>query len=230
MGIIADMDGPAETPRVRHTPRGQAVRERIVDAAVKLTSERGVKRTSVDDVRDVAGVSGSQMSHYFHDKESLIRAVVVRQAESVMAVHQMPELGDLDSFAALYRWAGLFVRKLSQEGFRGGCALGSLAGDVIRAGSDTRSDVADGFDQWSKLLQHGLTAMRDRGELLPEADPEELAMGLLCALQGGALLAQLHRDGRPVRASLNTMLAHVRSFASDPAVRSATLRVPTIVA
>ena len=35
----------------------------------------GVAGTSMDDVRRAAGVSGSQLSHYFGDKRDLIREV-----------------------------------------------------------------------------------------------------------------------------------------------------------
>jgi TetR/AcrR family transcriptional regulator, transcriptional repressor for nem operon len=225
-GIIRLMDASTDPPPVRHTPRGQVIRERIVDAAVRLVFERGVARTNVDDVRDLAGVSGSQMSHYFHDKKSLVRAVIDKQADSVIAIHQLPELGNLDSFETLYRWAALFVERLRQQDCRGGCALGALAGELGQTDAEIRSDLADGFDRWSSLLRDGLAAMRDRGDLSSEADPDELALGLLSALQGGALLAQVRRDVEPVRASLNAMLARVRSFATDRAIRTSSVRLP----
>jgi AcrR family transcriptional regulator len=220
------MDAGTDLPTVSHTARGKVIRNRIVDAAVRLVSEHGVNRTRVDDVRDAAGVSGSQMSHYFRDKNSLIRAVIARQSESMLAIHGHSGLGDLDSLDALYRWADVFLDQLRRTGCRGGCAFGSLAAELIGADGGTRTDLAEGFDQWAGLLRRGLVAMRDRGDLTSEADPEVLALGLLSVLQGGALLAQLRRDVEPVRASLNAMLARVRSFASDESVRSSTRRVP----
>lgn len=214
-----------EPPSVRHTPRGKVIREKIVDAAVQLVSERGVNRTTVDEVRDAAGVSGSQMSHYFHDKRSLVRAVIARQSGTVLTMHERPELRDLDSFEALDRWAEVFVERLNRADCRGGCAFGALAGELIRADDETRMDLADGFDRWADLLRRGLTTMRDRGDLVPEADPDQLALGLLSVLQGGTLLAQLRRDVRPLRAAMNAMLARIRSFASDDAIRQATRNV-----
>ena len=56
----------------RLTKKGRATKERIVSAAADLIFEYGVAGTSIEDVRRAAGVSGSQMAHYFHDKRRLV--------------------------------------------------------------------------------------------------------------------------------------------------------------
>ena len=68
------------------------------------------------------------------------------------------------------------------------------------------------FQRWQSLVHDGLRAMRDRGDLRPGADLDELSMALLAALQGGALLSQTLRTAEPMRASMNAALAFVHSF------------------
>jgi len=53
---------------------------------------------------------------------------------------------------------------------------------------------------WQSLLHDGLQAMRERGDLRPDADLNELSMALLIALQGGTLLGQTLRTAQPMRA------------------------------
>jgi AcrR family transcriptional regulator len=65
--------------------------------------ENGAANTSFEDARKAAKATGSQMSHYFADKRSLIRAVIAHQADAVMANHHDPAFGNLDSIAALAR-------------------------------------------------------------------------------------------------------------------------------
>jgi AcrR family transcriptional regulator len=197
----------------RLTSRGQATRERIVDAAAQLILDRGVAAVSMRDVRGAANVSGSQLSHYFGDKQSLIRAVIAHQADAVVLVHQMPELGQLDSFEALDRWAELNIESLESKDCRGGCSYGSLAGELAERDDTVRADLATGFDRWEQLFRHGLTLMRDRGELREDADPEQLTYALMAALQGGMLLAQTARDTAPLRAALASVLEYLRSHA-----------------
>ncbi len=59
--------------------------------------------------------------------------------------------------------------------------------------------------------------MRDRGDLRPDADLDDLAFALLTALQGGTMLTQTMRSTRPLRAAMNAALSYVHSFAVDPA-------------
>jgi TetR/AcrR family transcriptional repressor of nem operon len=194
------------------TPRGQATRDRIVRAAADLVFERGVAGVSMLDVRRAAHVSGSQLSHYFGDKQSLIRAVIVWQAQSVIRVHQMPELGELDSFAALERWAELNVERLQQNDCQGGCSFGSLASELVECDPSMRADLAAGFERWEQLFRHGLSLMRDRHQLRADADPVQLTYALMSALQGGMLLSQTARDPEPLRVALRSVLEYLRSY------------------
>src|ERR1700733_16254764 len=80
------------------TERGRATRDRIVSCAAELILSQGVSSWSLDRVRQAASVSGSQLSHYFEDKDALIRAVVIRQTEVLLDFHRKPALGNLDTF------------------------------------------------------------------------------------------------------------------------------------
>ena len=195
------------TPRL--TPKGQATRDRILVAAVELIAARGVAGTGTEDVRKAAGVSGSQLYHYFDSKQALIRAVITRQADA-----GRPMTGLLDSFEAFRAWADAAVERQEQNGGRGECTLGSLAGELVPADELAREDLSHGFLRWQETLHTGLAAMRDRGELRAGADLEELSLVLLTALQGGTLMSQTLRDTAPLRASMNAALAYLRSFAA----------------
>jgi TetR/AcrR family transcriptional repressor of nem operon len=217
---MGEMDG------ARLTPKGQATRERITRIAADLIFTRGVAGTSIDDVRRAADVSGSQMTHYFTDKQSLVRAVVAWQAETVLELHQLPVLGELDTFEALDLWAELNIARQKRLACEGGCSFGSLAGELAEQDPEVRADLAEGFQRWEALFRHGLRLMKRRGDLGPESNPDELAICLLAALQGGMLLTRTTRDIRPLEVTLKTVLAHVRSFATDSAERVRTSRKP----
>jgi len=74
---------------------------------------------------------------------------------------------------------------------RGGCTFGSLAAEVVKAEPSHRDAVADGFERWRELFKRGLSKMRERGELRPEADPVALAHLLTAVFQGGLALPGL---------------------------------------
>lgn len=199
----------AVAPRL--TRKGQATRNRIVAAAARLINERGVAGTSTEDVRIAAGVSSSQLYHYFEDKKSLVRAVIAFLTQLVLE-NQKPLLGHLDSIEALRAWRDLLVRIQRQLGNKGGCPIGTLAGEIAETFPDGRLDLAAGFSQWEEGIRSGLRAMRDRGELRADADPDELALALLAALQGGLLLTQLRRNSEPLCAALDTVIDRIASL------------------
>jgi TetR/AcrR family transcriptional regulator, transcriptional repressor for nem operon len=195
------------------TAKGAATRARIVTVAAALVYERGVAGTSLEQVREAAGISNSQLYHYFSDKQALVRAVVRHQTEAVLGADNA-SVTRLDSFAALEAWRDGIVEHQRRQGGAGGCPLGSLVGELADADDGARRELDEGFRRWSDAIALGLTRMREQGLLRADADPARLALATLAALQGGLLLTQVRRDPEALEVALDGALAHIRSFAA----------------
>lgn len=198
----------------KFTAKGLATRTRIISAAAELVFAHGVARTGIEDVQQQAGVSASQMYHYFTDKNDLIRAVIAHQTDGILAA-QRPVLDELDTFAALERWRDLLIDMQEKRHCVGGCPIGSIAAELADDDPHARADLAAGFERWEAPIRAGLARMRARGDLRPDTDTDALALALLVALQGGLLLTQTRRDTAPLRAGLDTVLAHIRTHAAE---------------
>ncbi|NEA42365.1 TetR/AcrR family transcriptional regulator [Streptomyces sp. SID11385] len=196
----------AKPPRL--TPKGRATRERIVAAAARLMTRQGVGATTLEQVREAAEVSGSQVYHYFDGKQDLVRAVVAYTRGDVLDMQQ-PLLSRLDSLAGLRAWRDGIVAHQRSLGCRGGCPLGALGAEVAEHDAFARGLVAEAFDQWEDEIRAGLRAMHSRGEFTPGTDPDALALALLSALQGGLLLTQIQRKTLPLETALDTTLAYI---------------------
>jgi TetR/AcrR family transcriptional regulator, transcriptional repressor for nem operon len=209
----------SEEPASRFTRKGLATRARIIEVAARLMFERGIANTSIDQVRRTAGVGGSQISHYFRDKRDLTRHVVAARRNDVRVFHTQPRFGSLDSLDALQAWADACVADINAVYRVGGCVYGSLAGELIDGDDEIHGDLSVGYDQWIELFQAGLTAMRGRGELRNDADPRHLAVSLVTAHQGGAMITHATGDPKPLRVAVNAAVDYVRSFAPHPVPR-----------
>ncbi len=184
------------------TPKGRATRERIVRAAAELVAEHGVASVSLDDVGRRAPASRSQLYHYFDDKDALVHAVVDATSDAVLgAQHELLE--HIDTWAGIDRWFNALVELQRERQARGGCPIGSLAGQLAENDPQARAAIADGLGRWEAQLREGLTRMRDRGNLSPKADPATLATATMAALQGGLLLTQVRRDPEQLRIALD---------------------------
>lgn len=198
------------------TGKGRARREQILRHTARLIAERGVAATSLDDVIAAAGVSKSQLYHYFFDRDDLIEAAVAYRCDEFMG--QLTEqIAAVDSLAALCRWLDLSVQTFAAGGCVGGCPMGSLAGELAEHNAGARARLAAAFDTWERALAAAFERMRDRGELDASASPQRLATALLAALEGGLLLSQLRRDVSSLRIALDAAMAQVRVFAKPAA-------------
>ena len=119
------------------TAKGERTRSRIVDAAARLIHEHGVAGTTLDDIRSAAGVSGSQLSHYFAGKDDLVQAVIGRHAETITGNQRQADLG---SPAGLRAWRDMVIAQARSGGGNGGCPLGSLAGQLAENDPQARAD------------------------------------------------------------------------------------------
>jgi TetR/AcrR family transcriptional repressor of nem operon len=199
----------------RLTERGAATRDRIVAAAADLMYVRGVTATTLDDVRAATGTSKSQLYRHFPDKKALVHAVITARGQQILA-RETQRLERLSSFSGLVRWRNALVQVNSLQGGAYGCALGSMASELADTDDQARASLAALFLAWEELLAAGLRRMQDQGTLRAGADPGELAVGLMAALQGGYLLASTARDVRPMEIALDLALSQVRSYLTEP--------------
>ncbi|MCX6469426.1 MAG: TetR/AcrR family transcriptional regulator [Corynebacteriales bacterium] len=199
------------------TVRGRETRARIVTAAAELMLDTGVAGTTMEDVRARAGVSSSQIYHYFADKDALVHAVIEHQDETIVGAHESM-FAEIDSIDALRRWCAWIVDYQRLGGCSGGCPLGSLGVQVAEVDVDARAGVARALGRWERAIRRGYESMRARGVFDDRADTSALAMSTLAALQGGLLMAQIQRSTTPLEAALDAVVRHAELLAAQSVV------------
>jgi TetR/AcrR family transcriptional regulator, transcriptional repressor for nem operon len=188
------------------------VHERIVRIAADLMRRQGVARTSLDEVRAAAGVEHQEFEEAVYNKTALVRAVVALHGDGVLE-RQARRLEQVRSYWHLYIWRDEIVSRNEARDGVYGCELGSLASEVAEVADDIRAVIADYFCRWQALIAQTLHRLQLAGEIHAGADSEQLAIGLMAALQGGYLLAQTARDVRPIVIALDLALNHIGQFA-----------------
>ena len=190
------------------TAKGRATRERIVAAASELMLQRGVARTTIEDIQEAAAISTSQMYHYFADKDDLVSAVIDCQTDQVLGFQHLG-LDRIESLDDLRRWRDAMVDVVRGRKGVGGCPLGSMASELSDCDPVARARLMRSFAQWEKMIHDGLVTIAEREELVVGTDIDRTALAMLAALQGGLLLSQVRRDAAPLAAAVDTMIEHL---------------------
>jgi TetR/AcrR family transcriptional regulator, transcriptional repressor for nem operon len=211
--VAGQAEGTSQGRRL--TARGAATRDRIVQAAADLMYVKGVNATTLDDVIAASSTSKSQLYRHFPSKEDLVHAVIALRGQQVMA-RESQRLERLSSYRGLVRWRDALVQANALQNGAYGCALGSMANELADSDDQAVVSLAQLFAQWEGLLAAGLRRMQDKGSLSPEADPGQLATGLMAALQGGYLLARTAHNCRPMEVALDLALAQVKTYVIGP--------------
>jgi AcrR family transcriptional regulator len=197
---------------VKLTAKGAATRGRIIESAADHVLARGVGGTSLDDICVGTATSKSQLFHYFPGgKSELVSAIARFQGGRVLDA-QRPYLDELDTWAAWDGWRrAVLVHYGSQPHW--GCPIGTLASELAGSDPQRAAEVAAQLNDWCGYLRDGLTRMRDRGLLRPDADPAALALAVFAALHGGLLLTQTMQSLEPLEAALTGAMTILRAAA-----------------
>jgi AcrR family transcriptional regulator len=162
-------------------------RERLVAAAIQLLHQQGIERTTLADIAQLADVPAGNVYYYFKTKDEVIAAVVdaqVRQVRSTLASIDARHRSPKARLKAL-------VRELagqSETVARYGCPLGSLCSEI-----DKRLDAPD--FAVAELMRTIIEWAEGQYRALGQGDESrDLAVDMLAAYQGNALLANTLRD------------------------------------
>jgi hypothetical protein len=129
-------------------------------------------------------------------------------------------LEGFDSLLGIRKWTeALLLLNRGQ-----GCPLGALVYQLPRTAQGANKEVAEGMEAWRQLVENGLANMKARGELADEAEPAEIALAVLAAVQGGLLLSKSSKSNRALEIALAMALEHVSrvcrtSSGSEGAIR-----------
>jgi len=180
-------DGTAENPgRSPATAgRGAGKRERLVTAARRVLYEQGVEKTTLADIAAAADVPLGNVYYYFKTKDALVSAVIESYQRSYgeLSAELDQQEGPVDRLKALVR--ALTSRRDLLASY--GCPIGSLNMELDKREDALRTEagtILAGVIDWAEAQ---FLAMG-------RPDARELAVALIAAYEGIALLAATLRD------------------------------------
>jgi TetR/AcrR family transcriptional repressor of nem operon len=154
--------------------------EAAVDAAVAVFWERGLHRTSVDDLLSASGLARSSLYNTFGGKQALFELAVQRYLDDVSA--RMEETLDAPSLKqALVK---MFDDVVSSHREGRGCLLVNSASSLMREDKAEQRLLRAGFERIFGILEQRLRKAQEAKELASSITPADAAT-LVCATWSG---------------------------------------------
>jgi TetR/AcrR family transcriptional regulator, transcriptional repressor for nem operon len=167
--------------------RGQGKRERLIAAAAQLVYQQGVEKTTIADIAQAADVPVGNVYYYFKTKDEIIGAVIETHVRSIQAQIAELERAHRTPKARLKALVGLLTGQ-SDMIAELGCPHGTLCSELdkrpARPGDRAVAQLLRVPIEWT---EHQFTAMG-------REDARDLAVRLIAAYEGMALLASTFRD------------------------------------
>jgi AcrR family transcriptional regulator len=167
------------------TDRGPGKRERLSAAAVRLVHQQGVENTTLADIAQAADVPVGGVYYYFKTKDDVVAAVIDAHSQQIRTTlseiesrHRSPKSrlkALVEAFASQRETVAQF-----------GCPLGSLCSELDkRPGEPSLA---------AELMRLPIAWADQQFQALGRQDAHDLAVDLLAAYEGSALLANTLHD------------------------------------
>lgn len=200
-GSLEAADGENGTNGRKLTARGEATRQRLLDAAEALFGQRGFHDTSIVDVTRGAGVGHGTFYLYFNGKEEIFRELVRRLSHQLRATLRAAIADATDRVEMETRGARAFIE------------FAAAHHDLYRIVSDSQFIDPELFRWYYEHLAEGyargLEAAMDAGQV-ERMDSETLAY---CLMGASHFLGMrwIVWDGRePPAAAMTTLVTVLR--------------------
>jgi TetR/AcrR family transcriptional repressor of nem operon len=181
--------------------RGQATREKILEAAEKLILARGYAGTSLDDILNAAATTKGAFFHHFKGKADLARAVVERYAANDLAMFEnwsrQADEETEDPLERALRFLKLLEEYLDSLGKPfPGCVFASFTYEREQFGPQVHHYVAERMERWIQIFEAKFVGLLKARRPSSPATARALAEAVTTLIEGGFLMAKALGDAK----------------------------------
>ncbi len=193
--------------------KGAETREMILARAAQLFTQRGFYSSAISEVLQVTGLEKGGLYNHFKSKEDLALqafdyAVGLVRQQFARAVQDKKNTVD-----RLIAMMAVFQNEAEGYPLAGGCPVMNTAIEADDAHPALRQRAQAAMDEWHHYIRRIVQRGKEKGEIRPEVDGEQLSIVYLSILEGALMQSKLYGNLRPINraiAFLHNYLEEVR--------------------
>jgi TetR/AcrR family transcriptional regulator, lmrAB and yxaGH operons repressor len=181
-------------------------REHMIETTAGLVHRRGFHGTSLNEILTESGAPrGSLYYHFPEGKEQLVLETTRRGVATVTQLLKESLTSSSEPADGVRAFVDAAAHVLHDSGYVFGCPVAPIVLDSPES-SALVEVCQEALEEWQQVLVEGLgSAGIERGRT------ESLATTIVCALEGGLILARARRDTAPLDAVAEELALMVQS-------------------
>jgi TetR/AcrR family transcriptional regulator, transcriptional repressor for nem operon len=176
-----------------------SLRDRILDAGLRVMFHKGYVGAGVRDIVAEAAVPQGSFTNHFRSKEIFAGEVLDRYFDYVKGL--VSEALDDDSLSPrqrLRRYLDIITQRLAAAEFARGCLIGDFSLEAVSHSDMLRERLNAIFLEWRAPFAACIAQAQAAGEIAATFEPEDLAEFLLAAWEGAILRMKVERSAAPL--------------------------------
>lgn len=190
----------------------------LLRTGADIIGTQGYNNTGINAVLCAAGVPKGSFYYYFDSKDAFGLAVIDAAAEAFAArLEQLLGDPDIPPLQRVRRYFESGAAGIVEHDYGRGCLMGNLGQELAGQNPVFRERLERIFSDWTGQLARCLGEARDRGEIGPDEDVQQLAGLLLSGWEGAILRAKVARSRAPLDAFADMFMTRVLGVPADAA-------------
>lgn len=182
-------------------------KHRLLDQGVSLLLEKGYHATGLKEILDTVQIPKGSFYSYFGSKEQFAAAAINHYIEPFiqrLSFHlQNPSQ---DGLTALQAYYAELIAEVELNGFKGGCLLGNLMGEIGDTSPLCRTALLEAVERYSRLQTAALERGQKQGSVRTDKSAQSMANLMLNGWQGALLRMKVEQSVEPLRAVCRELL------------------------
>jgi TetR/AcrR family transcriptional repressor of nem operon len=176
-----------------------SLKDKIVDAGLRVMFRKGYEGASVRDIVAEAGAPQGSFTNHFRSKEAFAQEVLDRYFEHtrrlVAASLDDPALRPRER---LRHYLDIITVRLAADNYTRGCLIGDFSVEVSQASDRLRERLVEIYREWLAPFADCIAEGQRLGEIGSAFSPQDLADFLLTSWEGAILRMKVERNPAPL--------------------------------
>jgi len=187
--------------------RKQIKREKLLDQGVQMLMEQGYHGTGLKEILDVVKIPKGSFYNYFGSKEKFAAEAVSHYIEPFIdLLNKHLQNPQVDGLTALKNYYAELIIEVEKSGYKGGCLLGNLMGEIGDTSEICRRSLMSTIERYNLLQQSALLRAQQQGIVRQDRSAESMADLLFSSWQGALLQMKVQQSVHPLQVCCDTLL------------------------